>query len=199
MRTLRLSALIVLLAVGLVTLAARPVQDLPDPADMAEMMRQAQPGPEHAELARYVGEWEGTVLIHSPDAPEAEPMTLRATATNRMILGGRFLEMVSKGDVMGQPFESVGMFGFDRRNDVWTTVGFDTLGTYWVTGSGKRDEAGVIRMHGTDSAPTGDQIYFFELTLVSDDEFLSSVYFTQIGPTKYDEPFKMVEIRYTRS
>jgi hypothetical protein len=115
-----------------------------------------------------------------------------------MVLGGRFLELVAKGDFMGAPFESITMIGFDRRNEVWTTVGFDTLGTYWVTGTGKRDEAGVIHMLGRDESPQGSQEFIFEVEFVSDDELVSSVYFTKMGPQVFDEPFKMVEVRYTR-
>ena len=53
-------------------------------------------------------------------------------------------------------------------------------------------------MHGRDDSPTGPQIYFFEMQFVSDDEFVSAVYFSQVGPETYDEPFKMMEVRYTR-
>ncbi len=196
MRAFRLSALVVVIAVGLLSFTTRPTQDAMDPAAMAEIMRLAQPGPEHAELAKYAGEWRGEVSITM--APGAAPMRQEATATCRMILGGRFLELVSRGDFMGQPFEGVSMFGFDRRNKVWTTVGFDTLGTYWVTGTGKRDDKGAIRMHGRDESPMGEQTFIFELELVSDDELVSSVYFTKQGPQVYDEPFKIAETRYTR-
>ena len=53
-------------------------------------------------------------------------------------------------------------------------------------------------MHGRDNSPQGEQVYFFELEFVSPDEFVSSVWFTQQGPMTFDEPFKMVETRYTR-
>lgn len=199
MCTFRLPALLVLIAVGLVSCATTPTpsaQDPLDPAAIVEMMRLAQPGPEHEELAKYVGEWDGkTSFMMAPDTP---PMSMESSATCRMILGGRFLEMESKGSFMEQPFESVGMFGFDRRNGVWTTVGFDSHGTYWVSGAGKRDKDGVIRMHGRDEDPMGEQVFFFEIRFVSDDEFVSSVYFSKQGPQTFDPPFKMVETRYTR-
>jgi len=199
MRITRLFALFVLTAAGLISLAARPPQDAPsaeDMAAMAEMMRLAQPGPEHAELAKYVGAWTGESSIFM--APGAPSMKQASSASCRLVLDGRFLQMESAGDFMGQPFGSMGMFGFDRRNEVWTTVGFDTLGTYWVSGSGPRDDEGVIRMHGRDDSPTGSQVYYFEIDFISDDEFTSSVFFTEQGPQTYDPPFKMVETRYTR-
>jgi hypothetical protein len=143
-----------------------------------------------------VGDWVSEVTITM--APGAEPMTQTATASCRTILGGRFLQMDSQGSFMGQPFESVGMFGFDRRHKTWTTVGFDTLGTYWVSASGKRDEDGVIRMHGRDDDPMGEQVFITELRFVSDDEFVSSLLFTKLGPQAFEQPFRMVEVRYKR-
>ena len=201
MRLPRPSTLLLLIAAALlVSLTPRPAQDAAfDPAAMAEMLTLAQPGPEHAQLARYVGAWKGEVSLWSPFMPAgSEPLKQEASATCRTILGGRFLEMTAHGDFMGQPFESGSMMGFDRRNKEWTTVGFDTLGTYWVSGAGTRDDDGIIRMQGRDDSPQGQQLYVFELEFVSDDEFVSSVVFVKQGPKVYDPPFKMVEARYTR-
>lgn len=170
--------------------------DMMDPAAMAEMMALAQPGPEHERLAKYAGAWQGEIsMAMAPGVPE---MITRAPLTARTVLGGRFLELTSSGEMMGHPFDSVSFVGYDRRNEVWTLVGLDTMGTYWVTATGKEDADGTIRMHGTDDSPMGLQEFFFEMRFVSDDEFTSAVYFTRTGPQVFDEPFKMVEIRYTR-
>lgn len=198
----RPSFLPALLLAALCACAAPPAADpAPAPAQltpeqMAEMMRLAQPGPEHAELAKFAGEWEGEVSIWM--APGAEPMKQAATASSRVVLDGRFVHMTSHGDFFGQPFEGISMFGFDRRNDVYTVVGFDSLGTYYVTGAGTRQADGVIRLHGRDVEPLGDQNYWFEIEWLNDDEFLSSVVFVNQGPTVYDPPFKMVETHYRR-
>jgi hypothetical protein len=205
MRTFRLTAPIALAAIALIALvlvaaAAVPPQDAappPDAADpMVEMMKLAQPGPEHEELAKYAGTWECDVTLAM--APGAEPLRQTATVAARPILGGRFLQVETSGDVMGQPFESLTVFGFDRRHGQWTMVGFDTLGTYWVSATGERGEDGVIRMHGRDDDPMGAQVFVNELRLQGDDAFSSSLHVTQLGPQTFDEPFKMVEVKYRR-
>jgi hypothetical protein len=205
MRTFRPSAPIVpaaiaLIALVLVAAAAMPPQDAAPPADtadpMVEMMKLAQPGPEHEELMKYAGDWECDVTLTM--APGVEPIEQTASVTSRPILGGRFLELETTGEFMGQPFESLTILGFDRRHGLWTMVGFDTLGTYWVTAQGERDEDGVIRMHGRDDDPMGAQVFFNEWRLEGDDAFSSSVHFTQLGPQTFDEPFKMVDVRCRR-
>ena len=115
-----------------------------------------------------------------------------------MILGGRFLEIVSKGDFMGQDFESVGFLGFDRRHEVYTAIGLDTMGTYWVSGKGTRGEDGVIRMHGEDDDPAGKQVYTFEYEIISDDEYEDRVVFESIGSQTFDPPHTMVTVRAKR-
>ena len=163
---------------------------------MAKMMMLAQPGPEHEELMRYAGDWVGEVSIGS--SPGGPTLTQTSDSTCRAILGGRFLELRSAGEFMGQPFEALSYIGYDRRNEVWNLIGLDTLGTYWVTGSGKREDDGVVRMHGRDKEPMGEQGYWFEIDFVDADTMVSSVWFSQQGPVTYDPPFKMVETTYRR-
>ena len=80
----------------------------------------------------------------------------------------------------------------------YTTVGLDTLGTYFVTGQGPRGEDGVIRMHGEDDDTMGGQVYTFEYEILGPDEHEYRVIFHRIGPTVYEEPFTMVSVRSTR-
>lgn len=167
-----------------------------DRATMQEMMRLAQPGPEHELLAERAGDWETSVSVRM--MPGAEPMRTSGRATSRTILGGRYLQVVSNGTMMGQPFESRSILGFDRRHEEYTIIGLDTMGTYWVTGKGQRDEDGVIRMHGEDLDPTGKQVYTFELEILNEDEHVFRVLFSELGGRTFDEPFPMVEVKSTR-
>ncbi len=163
---------------------------------MAKMMELAQPGPEHEELARLAGEWEPAISAQM--MPGAPPMKESAPATASMILGGRFLEIVSEGDFMGQPVESRAILGFDRRHEVFTLIALDTLGTYWVTAQGKRGEDGVIRMQGEDDEPMGKQVYTFEYEILSADEYEYRVLFSRLGSQEFEEPFEMVSVHCTR-
>ncbi len=167
-----------------------------DMAAMTEALELARPGPEHEELAARAGEWSTVATLYV--TPGAAPLESRGSASARPILGGRFLEVVSTGDFMGQPFESRSILGFDRRHERYTIVGFDTMGTYWVTGQGTRGEDGVIRMHGVDEDLTGAQVYTFEYELLSPDEHEYRVVFHELGGRKFEQPFTMVSVRSTR-
>ena len=95
-------------------------------------------------------------------------------------------------------FHLVRDLGFDRRHGEYTLVGFDTLGTYWVSGQGPRGEDGVIRMRGEDDDTMGGQVYTFEYEILGPDEHEYRVIFDRMGPTVYAEPFTMVSVRNTR-
>jgi len=203
MRFDRLPALLALAALALVTVAARATQDPPEGMSPEAMERAmglamdaAQPGPEHELLARYAGEW--TVEASFRMAPGGERFTETGTARMHPILGGRFLQIDVQGGFMGSPFESMTLLGFDRRYDDWTLIGFDTYGTYYVTAKGKRSEDGVVRMDGRDEDLMGPQVYTFVVELVSDDELVVSTEFTAFAGQTFEEPFRMVSVRYKR-
>jgi len=161
-------------------------------------------GPEHELLAKLAGEW--TVQMKMWMAPDAPPLTPTATATNEMVLGGRFLQTHSSGEMKfggtSLPVESIGMMGFDRRGGVYTSVGFDTMGTYYVTSAGPRDpETGVITMSGSDhDKRTGvTQTYKFVMRIIDDDHYVIDLYFTNFEMTHGQDEFHLVEMSYTRN
>jgi len=193
-----LGALTTVAAVSLVptrSMAARDVQDS-QPADaptMAEMMKLAQPGPEHAELAA-IGEGEWLTEISMRMAAGAPPMKVESPETRRMVLGGRFVELHGQGQFMGMDMERLTYLGFDRRNEEYTLVQFDSGGTYWITARGKEDpESGVIELFGEDEAPWGTERYRIDLDLTADDEVRTAVTFFEQGGRTYDPPFTQIE------
>ncbi|MDB5210043.1 MAG: hypothetical protein JWQ30_870, partial [Sediminibacterium sp.] len=94
---------------------------------MKTMMEAGTPGKEQAMLAKSNGVWKAeTTMWMSPDAP---PMKSNGTATNKMIMGGRYQQMAFKGDMMGQPFEGLGTTGYDNARKVWTSTWIDNMGT----------------------------------------------------------------------
>jgi hypothetical protein len=123
-------------------------QTQPSPAEIEKMLESLRPTTEHGELARLEGRWtvEGTFLMGGP------PIKASGSMTNRMILGGRFL--VSEGTSnnpsgIGDPtIGLMSIYGFDRRTNDFTIVGYDTLGTYYVTAAGKKIPDGTIVMAG---------------------------------------------------
>ncbi len=161
---------------------------------MAEVMELAQPGEEHELLATLAGDWEMSYSMWME--PGGEPMLSRGTGTARMILGGRFLELHSDGSMMGMKTESLQILGFDRRHGEFTAVGFDTMGTYSVTARGPAGpDSKLISMSGTDEDPQlGRQAFRFEIEIKSADEYVFSVVITELGPQKFPDGYKMVEV-----
>ena len=174
------------------------------PEMQMEMMKLAQPGPEHETLQKLAGDWKVETKMWM--MPGQDPIVAVIDAKSEMVLGGRFLQTTTSGElkVMGMtyPIETIGMMGFDRRNKVFTTVGFDTMGTYYVTAAGKQDaESGVIKMMGSDhDANFGiTQTYRFELHMQDDDHFTIDLYFTNPEMTHGQDEYHMVQMAYTRA
>ena len=171
--------------------------------ELADIQRRmaaaAQPGEEHALMATLVGGWH-QVLKLTP-APGADVMTMEGTATNEMILGGRFLKTESDVVLPGAEGGSMSLLGFDRRSDEFNTIGMDTGGTYWVTAKGKYDEqTRTITMSGEDydAIFDGIQEYDFRIRLVDDDTYVTEIWFKDSVHTRGGPPFMMVEITSTR-
>jgi uncharacterized protein DUF1579 len=172
--------------------------------EVAAAIDAAQAGPEHELLAKLAGDW--TIQFKMWMAPNTPPITPTAQATNEMVLGGRFLQTHSTGEMkigdMSIPVDSIGMMGFDRRNGVYTSVGFDTMGTYYVTAAGPRDpETGVITMSGSDHDQRTDitQTYKFVMRVIDDDHYVIDLYFTNFEMTHGQDEFHLVEMSYSRN
>lgn len=139
----------------------------------------AKPVAEHERLAELTGPWNVTTrLWFGPDV-----RTGTGKGEGRMVLGGRFL--VLEFDLGGElASQAMNIFGFDRRTNDYTLVGYDTLGTYYITAAGKSDAAqkGIV-LRGTYLQPPANtsQAYHFVWTRPSEKEHLLTLYFTMDG------------------
>jgi hypothetical protein len=179
-------------------------QEMPDSAAQAERMARTmelmQPGDEHKLLEKMAGTWYMAITIWME--PGSEPLTQKGTTKNKMILGGRFLLTESTSGEGFMSGQSLGIMGFDRRFGHYTSVGYDTYGTYYVTAAGTYDaETKTLTLSGEDYDPVmqGTQVYDFVTRFVSDDQYIASIIFKDEWHTRGGDPFKMVEITYTRA
>ncbi|MHC4947174.1 MAG: DUF1579 domain-containing protein [Planctomycetota bacterium] len=121
-------------------------------AMMDKWMEYAQPGEEHAELAKAAGTWKQSMTHWM--YPGAEPQMSTSTAEFKSIMGGRFMieKMRGEFEMNGEPydFEGLGIFGFDNMKQKHFYVWIDNMGTLMMTGEGERDA-------------DGDVVYFSEL------------------------------------
>jgi hypothetical protein len=111
-------------------------------AMMEAYQRAATPGTQHASLAKMAGDF--TLTVKSYMGPGAEPEVSAATATRRLILGGRYLEEVVKGTMMGQPFEGRGISGYDNVSGEWWGTWIDTMSTGIMISRGEWDDAAGV-------------------------------------------------------
>jgi|ERR1041384_838184 hypothetical protein len=158
----------------------------------------SQPGPEHKQLEAMVGMWDDEIKVWF--APGKPPMKFKGTRQNRMVLGGRFLLSESKSGEAEMTIETMSIIGFDRRHKKFTTVGYDTMGTYYVTGAGPYDESRkAIVMYGEDVDPAlGTQKYDMVLRIISPTSYVTEVIFKDPAHTQGQKEFKMVEITHTK-
>lgn len=152
----------------------------PDPA-MQMYIEMARPVRGHERLRTLAGRWDMSLKFWMD--PSQPPQAFRGTATGRMILGGRFLQL--EGRTTGEfESESLSILGFDRRTDDYTMVGYDTLGTYYITAAGKPAPGdGVVVLAGSYAQPPhgGEQKYRFVWKNRGPDSHTLELYFVQPG------------------
>lgn len=117
--------------------AAAPGQPGAEDPMMAAMMAAATPGPAHAVLNAFEGEWHATVL--SWMAPGMEPEKSEGKMKTRWVLGGRWLHQDFKGDFAGMPFDGVGAFGYDNVKKEYIGTWTDSFSTGLMVTRGSYD------------------------------------------------------------
>lgn len=112
----------------------------PEMAAMMEAWQKAMtPGPQHAALAKLVGDWKFTAKMWME--PGAEPTASEGTAVRTMALGGRVLEEKVSSMVMGKPMEGLGRTGYDNVTGTYWSTWTDNMSTGLMVMEGSWDEA----------------------------------------------------------
>jgi hypothetical protein len=103
-------------------------------------------GPEHANLAAFVGTWELTV----------EGVKEKGSAQIKSILGGRFITEDVKIPFGTFDMEWHGVLGYDRVKKQYTGVWFDNMANTTESGSGEADKTGrILSFRGEHAGPGG--------------------------------------------
>jgi len=184
-----------LLVALILTALTVSAQDPPKKSEADAMMEyyidQAKPVKEHERVAALAGPWKTTSTFWFG----GDAMTSSGSGSGQMILGGRFLKL--DAHTTGQySTEYLTMLGYDRRTGEYTMVGFDTLGTYYITAAGKYDEAKkAVVLHGSYLQPPAnqEQKYYFVWTTPNPREHVMNLYFTMGG-----KDVRIAETKYTR-
>lgn len=189
-------------APGAAPAAAEVTEYLPhvrhsDPAKAGEaMMRSMNPGKPHEFLARFAGEWEGTLKIYMA-GPGAPPAETRTSSSVKLILGGRFIQQTSRSDLMGMPYEHTGITGFSNDRNLFVGSWVNSMSTDIMSMTGSLDKEGkTLTMIGTMNEPTFGEIGKPAKFVWRWND--SGGYTFEAWEIIYGDEFKVVEATYTR-
>lgn len=116
----------------------------PDPAAMMKaMIEAATPGETHKKLARFAGDWDARTEMFDGSAPGG----IKGSCTITSVLGGRFIQIVEKGVMGGQPVESIVFSGYDNVTREHVSCNMSTMGTGIYTAAGSEKD-GVTTLRG---------------------------------------------------
>jgi len=163
-------------------------------AMMEKYKEYSTPNENHKLLDAFVGDWDYTVKWWM--APGTEPEVSTGTTSIKWIMGGRFLKEKAVGTSMGQPFEGMGIMGYDNEKKKYESVWIDNMGTGMAKDTGIYDPATkTINEEGTFSCPMeGDKTYRSVTKIPVNDSFTFEWYMND----KDEKEYRAMEITYTR-
>src|SRR5262249_42065280 len=161
---------------------------------MDKMTKAATPGPQHAMLMKMAGDWTCTVKYQMD--PSQPWQTSQSTATITSLMDGRYTQEVTSGQMMGAPFNGMGIYGFDNVTGKYVSTWIDNMGTGIMTSVGTADASGkVINWTGTMNDPiTGKLSKHRMVTTVTDDDHHTFDMFTV--PPGAKQEMKTMTITY---
>lgn len=154
----------------------------------------ATPNENHKVLDALVGDWDYTVKWWM--SPDAKPEVSTGTSKIDWIMGGRFIEYTVEGTSMGQPFEGMGLTGYNNEKKQYQSIWIDNMGTGIMTGSGNYDpNTKTLTDKGTFSCPAEGQKSYRGVTKIIDKDNITYEWY-MTGPD--GKEFRAMEIVYIR-
>ncbi len=175
---------------------APPEMSAAQKAMMEKMAKAATPGAPHAMLTKMAGEWACTVKYQMD--PSQGWQESQSTATITSLMDGRYIQEVDAGQMMGMPFNGMGVYGFDNVSGKYVATWIDNMGTGIMTSVGTADPSGkVITYIGTMNDPVTGKATKERMvaTMTDDDHHTFEMYGTPPGAKK---EMKMMTIDYAR-
>ena len=178
-------------------LADKMKAKMTDPAAMQRWQESQQLGQPHEFLKQaFVGKWKTTMKMWMDQS--APPMSSDGEATIEPLFGGRYVREHHTGNVMGQVFEGESTTGYDNNKKLFVSSWVDNMSTGIMTmkGSIGPDGKTVTYVGEMDEPMSGEMGKAFKLvhTIESKDAFKMEMF-----EILYGEPFKVMEIDYTRA
>ena len=164
-------------------------------AMMAKWQAYASPNDNHRVLDPLVGTWGYVVKWWM--TPDSQPETSKGTSETTWMMGGRYLRHTATGTSLGQPFEGMGLTGFDNGRKTYQTIWIDNMGTGMMIGEGTYDPGTkTLTDRGRFTDPmVGQRSYRGVITFVDDVHYRYELYVAD----ENGKEFRMMEIVYTRT
>lgn len=123
-------------------------------------------------------------------------MESTGTAEMKMLLDGRFLYQEFNGQMMGQPFNGIGIDGYDNMRKKYVTAWMDSMGTgiFLMEGTASADGR-TITLRGSHPEPGGGKMTHRAIWKLIDN---NTQQFDMYGSHHGQKEMKMMEITYTR-
>lgn len=185
---------LVLITFGVVGRAEDKAKDQSQDAMMAKWKEYSTPNENHKLLDFFLGKWDYTVKWWM--SPDAKPEESKGNGEVKWIMGGRFLEQSVQGTSMNQPFNGMGILGYDNAEKEYKSVWIDNMGTGMMVGSGTYDPSTkTFTDKGTFSCPTqSEKSYKSVTTIINKDKYSYEMYTADSD----GKEFRNMEIIFTR-
>lgn len=173
------------------------------PEDMAAAMEACaaaqKMGEPHERLKHFVGEWNTVTKVWM--MPGMDPMTSTGTSKITSVLDGRFIQEELKSSMMGQPYNGIGMQGYNTVHNVYEATWASSVDNhiYTMRGTAQPDKDGkftVFNFYGEMDEPMMNMIgrmINYRTTILSKDKHRFEIFDLAAGPD-----YKVIEIEYTR-
>jgi hypothetical protein len=161
---------------------------------MAAWMRYANPDKEHEFLEKMAGTWSAKVKMWM--GPNEPPQESTGTATNELVLGGRFLYSRFDGTTPWGEFQGLAVDGFNRIDNKYQGIWLDSMGTIMMIFEGEAtDNVRTMICHHTNPM-TGKSTTMRGVTTLVDENTHRYESWAE-GPD--GKEFKNMEIIYERT
>jgi hypothetical protein len=153
-------------------------------AKMAQAAKLTQPGPNHKVLERFLGTWTtaSSFVMGGKKTPPSE-----GTMTFRWIMDGRWLACEWKGSLMGRPYESFWVLGYDNFKQSFVITTVQNMDTAMLRSEGDLTQDGktLVTWGTLDEYLTGehDKIVKNVFRFVDADHLTIEVHDMHIGET----------------
>jgi len=166
-----------------------------DPQAMMDVYKKlATPGEPHKQLAGLVGTW--TTKTKEWMEPNKPPTESTGSCEEKVVLDGRFLQQECTGEMMGQPFNGIGVIGYDNHKKKYVSTWTDSMSTgiFVMEGTGSPDGK-TVTLKGGHEDPIEGRMEHRAVWKFPDE---NTQVFELYGAGKGKENMKMMEITYTR-